>query len=371
MDVLTARVLSRFQSRKAHAVRVVIDRDATLKAREHFPSMGDQIVGTFEGSAKLFRVFDGEELSRVLQSGLISGGTYSAKAERSHGASWGENMHALIEWGNRLRGKRYGDDIFLAEVDIGGRTFHHLDPKVPFDPSGPAKQSVSMDLSICSAGLGCSMKVPLSDATLFVVGTDGHVKPITPTQAKEYVTGRPAKDVDLREVNPQLLQGHILGLDVRVWLDKGSWKVITNDDRVIASDAPTKEDAIELAQMAIRMRPGKPVPMSFAILEQQRRYKKHFEPDDDPNKTRGVFALKPRDKVEVTKGSRALGVPAYAKGIVADVYQQAGEREIRVKILFDRSPKPLVLYATHANRLGDDEIALMNGGGDRILIRKR
>lgn len=371
MDTLTPRVVTRYRVRHAHAVRIIIDRDATLKARQHFTSMPDQIVAEVDSSFALYRIFDGEELVRILKTGKITGGTYSSSAERVHGASWADNITQVIEVGNRLRGGRYGTDLFLAKFEAIGTVFHHLDPKVHFDPNGPEKQPAVMDGSVCNFGLGCSLTASLHDVDLFVVHPDHKMEQISLEQAKEYVSKRPVKDVDLREVHPQLYQGSILGVDVRVWQDKEFWKVLTNDNRAIASGNPTKEDAIEAAQMAIRLNPSNPVPIHFAVLEQKRRHMKHFEPDDDPEKERGTFALKPRDHVEVVKGSRALGVPPHAKATIADVYQRKGEREVRVKLLLDKGAKPLVLYATHPNRLGDPEIALMNSRGDRILIRKR
>lgn len=92
------------------------------------------------------------------------------------------------------------------------------------------------------------------------------------------------------------------------------------------------------------------------------------------------WGLKPKDKVIVTKGSRGLGVGTRASARVLDVWQRKGEREVMVKLFFPFPRKfsdgrwsrdDLTLYATHPNRLGDAEVALMNSRGDRILIRKR
>jgi hypothetical protein len=367
VDRIEFRVLSRWKS--ANAIKITIDRDATNKARQQFPSMTDQIVGTFESPVKMYRIFDGEELSRILRTGRITGGTYSAKAERTHGASWGHNITEVIEIGNKLRGKRYGDDLFLARLDAMGVRFHHLNPKVPFDPNGPPHQSGVMEDSACCFGLGCSMIVGLEDVDLFVVHSNHQMDPISTEEARNYVEKRPKKDVDLREINPQLYQGSILDHDVRVWLTDGKWQVILNDDRVIVNDAPTKDDAIETAKIGIRLRPGKPVPTSYQILLRKKKYEKHFEQDEDPNKIRGDFSLKPRDRVLVEKGSRGLNIPAHSSATVADVYQRTGDRTVTVKLII--GDRPVSLYAQHPNRLGDPEIALMNSGGDRILIRKK
>ena len=366
MDALTARVLTRFRVRYARTVRVLIDRDATNKIRERFTSLPGQIVGTFDSSFTLYRIFDGEELVRILRSGKITGGTYSTPAERAHGASWAEN---IIEVGNRLRGGRYGNDLFLAKLDALGTVFHHIDPKIPFDPSGPQEQAATMEAGACNFGLGCSMTVGLDDVSLYVVHPDHQIEPLSIDAAKDYVAKRPVKDVDLRDVHPQLGQGSILGVDVRVLHDSGKWKVLLNDGKVIVDDAPTREDAIETAKMSIRLRPSNPVPTSFQMLRHKREYEKHFEVKDDPDNIRGTFALKPRDVVLVTKGSKGLGIGMHEKGTVADVWQDKGAREARVKLLFRRGP--VTLYASHPNRLADDEIALMTSAGDRILVRKR
>ena len=365
MEPIVARVLRRI----ARSVRVIIDRNATNKIRQQYPSLPDQIVAEFDSSFTLYRIFDGEELVRILKTGKITGGTYSSPAERAHGASWAESISEVIEVGNRLRGGRYGNDLFLAKFDAIGTTFHHMDPKVLFDPSGPEKQPATIDGNICNFGLGCSMTVGLHDVVLFVVHPDHKIEALSIEAAKEYVASRPVKDVDLREVHPQLYQGSILGVDVRVHQDKGVWKVLLNDGKVIVYDAPSKDEAIETARISIHLRPSNPIPTSYQILQQKRQHEKHFEVQDDPDKVRGEFNLKPRDTVDVLKGSRALGIDVRERGTVADVWQAKGEREVRVKVLFKRGP--VTLYATHPNRLSDDLIALMNSHGDRILVRRR
>lgn len=360
------RVADRFKY--ARTVKVLIDREATLKARAQFSSHPDGIVGTFETDVTLYRIFDGEELARILQTGRITGGTYSVKAERAFGASWAEDISAVISWGNRLRGGRLGDELYLAKLSVLGKTFYHLDPGIPFDPESPEDQEATWDVSKCNLGLGCSVKdVSLSEVDLFRVDDGGQIHRLTVSEAKELV--KPPKPVDLRPVNSQLLQGSILGVDVRVAEKNGLWSVHLNDDRVIVTGAKSKEDAIELAQMSIRMRPDRPIRMDGAILEAKRKHEKHFEVDSDPEKTRGSYGLKPRDQVVVTKGSRNLGIDGREVGTVTDVYQRAGQREVIVKLLF--KGKATVLYAQHPNRLKDDEIALMNSSGSKILVRMK
>lgn len=367
LDPLSVRVARRFL---AGQIPILVDVPATLDVRKRFASHPAAILAEFAGSISLYRAFDGEELTRILRTGKITGGTYSAKAERAHGASWGENITAVIEFGNRLRDKRYGSDIFLAKLEAHGKRFYHLDPgNVSFDPEGPPMQATTMDRSTISVGLGASiLDVWLHDVDLFVVHANHQIESLSLEAAKAYGDARPKKDVDLREVHPHLLQGSILGVDVRVLLDKGQWIVVLNNDKAIVAGAKSKEDAIELATMSIKINPANPFQIPPEVLERKRRYEKHFVPDDDPEKVRGSFALKPKDKVVVTKGSRALGIPSHSKATVADVYGRAGQREVMVKLLVQ--DKPVVLYATHANRLGDADISLMNSRGDRILVRR-
>ena len=157
-------------------------------------------------------------------------------------------------------------------------------------------------------------------------------------------------------------------MDFRVWKNGEFWGAYLNDDKQIASGARSKEDAIELAEMSVRFRPSNPVPMDVGVLDQKRRYEKHFEQDEDPLKLRGSFALKPKDKLKVTKGSNLIGIPARATAIVADVYQIKGEREVRVKLLVNG--KTIALYATHANRLAEDEIPLLSIRGTKVFVTK-
>jgi hypothetical protein len=367
LDPLSDRVARQFLAAQVH---VLVDVPATLEARARYASFPNSVIAEFDGSISLYRVFDGEELSRIVHSGKITGGTYAVKAERAHGASWGEHITQVIEWGNEKRDKRYGGDIFLAKLDALGKKFFHIDPGITFNPDGPRVQPAVMDRSKISTGLGASiMDVSVHDVDFYVVHPNHQIDPLSLTEAKAYVEARPKKDIDLREVNPHFYQGSIFGVDVRIVLTDGKWAVFLNNDKQITFGAKTKDDAIELARMSIHMRPSNPLPIPAEILDQKRRYEKHFEPDDDPEKLRGTFALKAKDRIMVTKGSNGLGIKAHSTAVVADVYQRKGQREIMVKLLF--GDKPIVLYATHPNRLGDPEVALMNSRGDKILVRRR
>jgi hypothetical protein len=259
VESIASRVLRRVV---AHEVRVLLDRDATLKARQQFPAHPEAVIATFDASFALYRIFDGEELVRVIRTGKITGGMYSVKAERAHGASWGENISALISWGNRDRGRRLGNELFLAKLDAMDKRFFHLDPKVNIDPEGPNEQPASMNVSTCNAGLGCSiMDVALDEVTLFIVDKEGQMRSVSEADAKKYVEERPKKDVELREVSRVFHQGHILGFDVAVVLDQshppptreqgpyyGTWRVETKDGKIVLQGAASMEDAVKRAQ---------------------------------------------------------------------------------------------------------------------------
>jgi len=213
-----AATAARFR-RLAREVRIVIDRDATLvvRAKHHDTS----IVGTFESTVSLYRIFDGEELVRLARSGRFTGGTYSVGSERAHGASWGENISEIIGWGNRQRGHRLGDDLFLAKIDASGRRFYHMTPEVEFQPEGDSLQPATMDVSKCSTGLGCSVvDVLFNDATFYRVDPGGQIEPLSDQELHSYMKARPQKDVDLRAVSRVMHSGTIYGVDVNVVLDQ-------------------------------------------------------------------------------------------------------------------------------------------------------
>lgn len=146
------RVASRFMTA---AVKVEVIDKATEKARQRF---GQGIaIGRFKSPIKLYRVFDGEELREILDTGEIKGGDYSVKGERAFGAQWGGDKVEVAKWGERQRGKRLGHELFLAEIDGNGRVFSHLsgaDGKM-----NPGVGIIDLDPTFCSTGLGCSIPI--------------------------------------------------------------------------------------------------------------------------------------------------------------------------------------------------------------------
>lgn len=184
MNLLASRVFERFV--QASSVRVMIDRDATLKARAKYPLFTDMIVGRFDQQISLYRIFDGKELQHILSSGKITGGQFSVKAERDHGASWGWNVTEVITWGNGQRGKRLGPELYLAKIDAFDKEFAHVGPELPFDPAGPPEQAVSMPRDVCRTGVGCSViDITTADVDSFSkVSPDGQLSRMTLSDLK-------------------------------------------------------------------------------------------------------------------------------------------------------------------------------------------
>lgn len=171
--------------RRAAGARVMVDVPETMRARQRFSMFPDITVAEFDSSVALYRVFDGEELARILKGGKITGGQYAAKPERAYGASWGHNITAIIRMGNQLRGKRLGEQIYLAKIDSIGLTFAHLDPGIEFDLSGPPKQPASFNPSVCNPGLGCSIMADAGDVDdWYEVRPDGQLERRTESELR-------------------------------------------------------------------------------------------------------------------------------------------------------------------------------------------
>lgn len=258
MSRLVANVLRRVLARE---VRITVLRDETLSERRS----GSGLIARFETPFALYRIFDGEELRRIVKTGRISGGVYSIPAERAYGASWGEDITQVIQWGNRQRGQRLGDDLFLAKIDAQGKTFYRMSmDEVPCDPNGPEEQPATMDGSKCSTGLGCSVvDVSFNEATYYRVGTTNHMEPISDSEIREYLTAKPQQSVELRPVSQVAMHGAILGQDVIVRMTQGSDKLYSQTwgvyipqmggrEHAILMGAKTKEVAVKMAVKLIK-----------------------------------------------------------------------------------------------------------------------
>jgi hypothetical protein len=167
-------------------VRVVVDLPATKAARKKYPLFQELIVGTFDQSFPLYRIFDENELRHILSSGKITGGQFSVKAEREHGASWGYNINEVIAWGNGQRGKRLGNELYLAKLDAFDFKFAHIGPDVKVDLDAPLDgQVILMPKETCRTGIGCSViNVGVSDVDLFRVDPGGQIRPVTVSELK-------------------------------------------------------------------------------------------------------------------------------------------------------------------------------------------
>jgi len=139
-------------------IRVVVDLPKTLAARKKYPMFTDMVVGRFDQTVRMYRIFDASELKRILATGKITGGQYAVKAERDHGASWGHNINEVISWGiSHSKAGRIGGDLYLAKMDAFDKYFAHLDPNLKVDLDGPDEQEMTMDADRCYTGLGCSI----------------------------------------------------------------------------------------------------------------------------------------------------------------------------------------------------------------------
>lgn len=179
MASLTAlRVAHRFIA--AGSVRVVVDVPATLSARKKYPLFTSMVIARFDQAFALYRAFDGRELKHILSSGRITGGSYSVKAERDHGASWGHNISEIVPWANNQRGGRLGTDLYLAKLDGFDQVFMHLDPEFDIDPNGPPEQEAVMRGDRCNTGIGCSvLNVSADDCEFYRIRPDNQIERMT------------------------------------------------------------------------------------------------------------------------------------------------------------------------------------------------
>jgi hypothetical protein len=128
-----------------------------MVARKRWPSFEGLLVGSFDGQMTLYRVFDGEEMAKIIETGKVTGGKYSVPAERVMGASWAHDISSAIRYGNNARGARLGKDIYLAKMDAMDKKFLHLGPEsIKLDPSVD-EQLVTIPKTTCNLGLGCSV----------------------------------------------------------------------------------------------------------------------------------------------------------------------------------------------------------------------
>lgn len=205
-------------------MKIVIDRDETIRARK---TSKNSIVAYIDERMALYRIIDGEELTRIVKKGRVEGGMYSVKAERSFGASWAEDKDEVIEWGLGQRKWRLGKDLFLLEMPrAGGNMFFHLDMTAPFDPLGPPQQPATTTTK-CDTGLGCSMRdVGRHQIKVYAVSDDGTLTNLSSADVDAYAKKSPLREVDMKAVNPNLYYtGTIHDFDVAIVKNQESVKL--------------------------------------------------------------------------------------------------------------------------------------------------
>lgn len=262
----------------AREVRILVDRDATLALRAPHREC---VVGTFDVSFGLYRILDGEELRRIVKTGRITGGTYSVPLERKYGASWGTDVSEVIAWGNGQRGRRLGEDLFLAKIDALDKQFFHLHGEsISVDPEGPEQQPATFPLDRCNTGLGCSVIAATDEATFYSVNTAGQMTLMAQADVQAYLAQKPEAPIELRRVSPVYYSGSIHGVDVQVfqWQERDAyrdtWQVtLRDDDDVILRGAPSFDAAVK----------------KIAPVIKSGRYGKHYVVDLLPKKTKELW----------------------------------------------------------------------------------
>ena len=168
-----ARVAARYFTSGSVQVEVL----PKLSEKARLKTNSGTAIGRFLSTMPLYRVFDGEELQNILDTGEIKGGHYSVPAERAYGAQWGGDKNEVVKWGEGQRGRRLGHELFLAEIDGKGRVFAHLsaaDGKMK-----PDAGTISLPASFCSTGLGCSVHAGLQSVKKWYVVENGKAIPST------------------------------------------------------------------------------------------------------------------------------------------------------------------------------------------------
>lgn len=255
----------------ARLVKIFVDKEQTAKWRGHDddPPRGEgTIVATFDEHISLYRVMDGNELRHIVRTKKILGGFFAVKGERAFGASWGENITQVIEWGlsQAKRGHLHPTkDLFLAKIGAYQKLFFHMNPKVDWDPNSES-QVFTMDASQCSTGLGCSVyDVSYYEATFYSVDPTGRITELTDAQVRAYAAGKPFKPVEMKIVTPGTYShGVIHGVDVyAVFRHDDSayddtWSVIARGEKPVVIGARSEKIAVTRAAEVLRVEGGVP-----------------------------------------------------------------------------------------------------------------
>ena len=188
------------------------------------------IVAKFVSPIKLYRVIDGEELIDILKKGSIKGGEYAVNMERAYGSQWGANKKEVVQWGIKQQGKRLGHELFLLEIDGNGKTFFNLnnpnkDPAIQKAFEEESTEPFSIDASLCSTGLGCSVQVETSEVVKWYQIENGTSVEKTLSAIKEIAEsgslGQKPREITLFGVVPADLPKSYLKPLIYHW---GNWR---------------------------------------------------------------------------------------------------------------------------------------------------
>lgn len=165
-----------------HSVRIrqdASDVELHKKLRAKHPGLEGLGVARFDSTIPLYRVIDEKEWEDINLTGRITGGRFSAPAERAVGASWASNIDEVIKFGlmwkknGRLKGT-----LRILKIDGVEMQFAHVAPG--FDVEKPLRGVVKIPASTCSIGMGCSVaNVGLADVeTAWTLDDDGKIHQI-------------------------------------------------------------------------------------------------------------------------------------------------------------------------------------------------
>lgn len=205
----------------------------------------DLYSAVWDEPATFYRVLDGRELVRIVQSGEISGGLFATPDERKYGASWAGSLEGLVDWGRSWQKRRLGKDLFVAETEGYGRRFYHMEG---------LKSHEYFDTDECNTGLGCSMIVPVNGARFYRVLRSGKLVPFSWAEMFEYAEQHPLPPVALLSLGyDDSYSGTILGVSVFVGRDQYDklWFVEDRNDRRFVAGGKTLKAAAESALLRI------------------------------------------------------------------------------------------------------------------------
>ena len=149
-------------SLRKNPVRVLVDE--TKEYRDRYEWLDSGIIGVFDEPIQLFRVIDENEYRIINETGKVTGGNWADPSESEYGASWGEDLDEVIEFGIgwKERGRLEGQ-LYILTANGYGKKFAHLDG---FSDDIP---EVIEWNGRCGTGLGCSLKFDLNEVEIYLL----------------------------------------------------------------------------------------------------------------------------------------------------------------------------------------------------------